>query len=108
MASRKSLASHTRLGIVPGFERLGSVLDDALEQAQSGKGKERHGGNEVPFHDQLITRISNHVGEGFNLGQAIKKIIESRRLTAPRAKHELLGAIVYISGQIVRLEERFS
>jgi hypothetical protein len=45
-------------------------------------------------------------GSGFALGQAIKKMEESQRLPNKEAAiQELLGAIVYIAGAIIYLEE---
>lgn len=83
-----------------GYEELASVLQDALDQAQSGKGRERHACDKA-FCDQSMQRIGDLVGEGYMAGQAIKKIQESGRLPADRAEQELLGAIIYCAGLIV-------
>lgn len=82
------------------FDELALVLMDAFDQAASGKGQERHGGNK-PFTEQPIFLIEQLVGPGFNAGQAIKKTQEALRMAAQgepgKARHELLGAIVYLA-----------
>ena len=53
-----------------------------------------------PFSSQLICAIPKRLGPGgecFCLGQAVKKICESRRLPPERARAELLGAINYLA-----------
>jgi hypothetical protein len=62
-----------------GYESLAAVLAAALEQAQSGKGKERHASGQA-FDQQPIMTIGDMVGPGYQLGQAIKKLHESQRL----------------------------
>lgn len=89
--------------VVPGYESLASVLFRALDQAQDGKGRERHADG-LPYEHQPILQIERMIGGGFCCGQAIKKIIESNRLPADRARAELLGAINYIAGRIIALE----
>lgn len=89
-----------RLAIVPGYESLAEVLDRALEQCQSGKGKERHANGKV-FEDQPIRTIGDDF-PGFLLGQATKKILESRAMTPDRAERDLLGAINFIAAEILR------
>jgi hypothetical protein len=49
--------------------------------------------------------ICDLVGDGFALGQAIKKIQESQRLPHEAAEKELLGAIVYVAGAVVHLRK---
>jgi hypothetical protein len=83
------------------YKELKKVLDMALSQASEGKGKERHANNE-PFEDQLIFTIEKLV-KSFQLGQAIKKIVESQRLPKERAQAELLGAINYICAHFIQL-----
>lgn len=90
----------------PGYEALLEVLLDALDQAQYGKGKERHATDDVPFHRQPICAIGRMVGPGYNLGQAMKKCQEAMRMPTDRAKAELYGAINYIAAAILLLEER--
>jgi hypothetical protein len=84
------------------YAYLKSVLDKALNQASEGKGKERHANNE-PFTEQLIFIIEKLV-KSFQLGQAIKKIVESERLPKEMAKAELLGAINYISAHYIHID----
>lgn len=90
-----------RSQVEPGYELLAAILDEALEQAQAGKGKERHSAGE-PFHEQPITQISFLLGSSdFNLGQAVKKLRESKRLPPARRRAERLGAINYIVASII-------
>jgi len=94
----------SRLQAPEGYGPLARVLDDALGQAAEGKGKERHANGE-PFINQPIMSIARGVGEGYHLGQAIKKLLESQRLPTDRAIVERLGAINYIAASILLLEE---
>lgn len=87
-----------------GYYALFSVLNDALNQAQNGKGAERHG-NGLSFTDQPALTISRAVGLGFPLGQAMKKIQECQRMDTDAAKRELLGAINYLAAAILFLDE---
>jgi hypothetical protein len=90
----------------PGYERLAGVLVRAFDQAASGKGKERHA-NDLPFDEQPMQSISDLIGTEAGMAfQAIKKIQESGRLPTREAKvRELLGAIVYVSGMVIWLED---
>lgn len=91
--------------VVPGYERLAKTLYRALEQAQSGKGKERHA-NDKPFLQQPIMEIGRMVGPGYQIGQAMKKGQEAMRLpTTERQVAELLGAINYLAAAVILLEE---
>lgn len=86
--------------IPEGYESLGLALGEAVAQAARGKGADRHAGKGEPFSDQLIMSIPRRLGPGgecFCLGQALKKICESRRLPPDRARAELLGAINYVA-----------
>lgn len=88
-----------------GYEQLESILNEALEQAAAGKGKERHA-NERAFEDQPMQLISKLLGDNHGLAfQAIKKVQESLRLPDDRAIRELLGAINYIAGMVIYLRE---
>lgn len=89
----------------PGYESLADVLQRALDQAQNGKGAERHA-NELPFHRQPMQQIAGQVGVGFLTGQAIKKTQESQVLPEGRDVAELLGAIVYLAGAVIFLESQ--
>lgn len=92
---------------VKGYEDLTRILNEALQQATSGKGKERHAGNK-PFSEQPISRISEICGKGFPIGQAIKKAEEAITLLRLKGKAagkaELLGAIVYLAAGILEIE----
>ena len=93
----------SRLPVATGYEQLSAVLDEALAQAQSGKGKERHATGQ-PFHEQPIVRIAELLGsDSGDLFQAIKKLQESTRLPVDRAIAERLGAINYIAASILVL-----
>lgn len=95
---------------VPGYEILADVLQDALDQAQSGKGKDRHAKNHEPFDEQQIMEIArrqgNISGQAF---QAHKKLYEAEGMFArgeyARARHEILGAIVYASAMVLVIDE---
>jgi hypothetical protein len=86
------------------YASLRRVLDLALAQASGGKGKERHA-NGLPFDCQPMLEIGRMVGVGFCLGQAMKKAQESSRMQPDAAKRELLGAINYLAGAYLLLEE---
>lgn len=85
------------------YHHLSNVLDEALEQASEGKGRERHA-QDLPFHEQPMQQLIDLYGMGFALGQAGKKMQESQRLPHDAARTELLGAIVYIAGAIVAMD----
>lgn len=86
------------------YQGLQHVLQLALEQASAGKGNERHA-NGKPFDKQPMMEIGRMVGHGFCLGQAIKKAQESSRMQPDAAQRELLGAINYLAGAYLLLEE---
>ena len=89
-----------------GYEALAGVLRRAFEQASAGKGKERHA-NGKPFTEQPMLSINRTLGsiDGM-LYQAAKKSAEARGLpTTERAVAELLGAINYLAGAVILLEE---
>lgn len=92
-----------------GYERLAETLNEALEQAQSGKGRERHA-NGRPFLRQPIMEIGRMVGLGYPTGQASKKIQEAvgmfSRDETDRAVNELLGAIIYSAAAILLIREQ--
>lgn len=90
---------------VSGYELLASVLHRAYDQAARGKGKDRHASDNVPFEQQPMSTINDLLGSGDGfLYQAIKKMVESRRLPPGRDVAELLGAINYIAGYVLQLE----
>ena len=86
------------------YTSLSNVLRRAYDQASSGKGQERHG-QDLPFAKQPMQLIQDLCGEGFALGQAMKKMQESQRLPHDAAIRELLGAINYIAGAIIHKEK---
>lgn len=99
-----NLRRSSRLDVVAGYESLSAVHDDALHQAQSGKGKERHSSGEA-FDEQPIVSICEDLGSSqFAIGQAVKKSRESLRLPYDRARAELLGAINYLSAAVIVLD----
>lgn len=88
------------IDIPEGYESLGFALGEAVAQASRGKGADRHAEKGERFSDQLIMSIPKRLGDGgecFCLGQALKKICESRRLAPAPARAELLGAINYLA-----------
>ena len=88
------------IDIPEGYEALGLALGQAVAQAACGKGAERHAESGEKFSDQLIMSIPKRLGPGgecFCLGQALKKLCESRRLPQDRARAERLGAINYLA-----------
>jgi len=91
----------TRLVPVIGYEPLASVLDEALAQAQAGKGKERHANGE-PYDEQKIVTLNLQIGsEHGAIFQGCKKAQESARLDAERGDAELLGAINYLAAAVI-------
>lgn len=88
------------------YTALKDILDRALAQASTGKGKERHASEGEQFTTQPICEISRRLGRGGPLFQAVKKIYESKGLPGPQAVQELLGAIVYTAAAIIIIEEQ--
>ena len=90
----------------PKYDSLYKVLLSAYNQASNGKGKERHQLNDdEPFENQKICEIARRLSIDYNLGQAVKKIYESKRLTDERDIAELYGAINYIAAAIIVKQE---
>lgn len=88
------------------YVELKRVLKEAYNQAASGKGKERHACDK-PFVNQPILEIARMVGDGYLLGQAMKKTQESQRLPTTQAKvKELLGAINYLAAAVIYHQEK--
>lgn len=90
--------------VVDGYHSLFDVLADALDQAQRGKGAQRHG-QDKPFKEQPMQKLIELHGRGFAYGQAGKKAQESERLEYEAARRELLGAIVYMAGAVINLDK---
>lgn len=101
---------HARLAAAPGYESLAAVLDEALRQAQAGKGLERHAGTGERFEDQQIVQFGEWMGAStaFAIGQACKKAIESTRFDVEpeRAIAELLGSINYLAAAVLVIRRR--
>lgn len=88
------------------YDALKAVLYRAAEQAESGKGKERHASNE-PFTQQQICQFGRWLDSiDFQVGQACKKALEAKRLPKAKAVDELLGAINYLAAAVILLEEK--
>ena len=105
----KAGATGTGVNVKPEYHSLLNVLIEALDQAQSGKGAERHNlTNDMPFERQRMQTISELIGsvDGMTY-QACKKITEGVKLpTLDRQVAELLGAIVYLAGAIIFLRKQ--
>lgn len=87
------------------YTALRKVLDDAIAQASSGKGHERHD-NGRAFEEQTICWVNRELGSAdFARGQACKKTLESARLGPEAAEKELLGAINYLAAAIIQIRE---
>lgn len=88
------------------YADLRQVLMHALEQASGGKGAQRHGQGK-PFDRQPMLEISRMLN-GSPIGcmyQAIKKTQEASRMEPDAAKREILGAINYLAGAYLLLDE---
>ena len=94
----------TRVTPKKGYEVLADIHDQALLQAQEGKGTERHVVNGRAFVDQPIVQIGLMVGAGGPAQQVIKKTQEALRLPFEKAKAELLGAINYAAAVLIVLQ----
>ena len=82
------------------------VLADASKQVFEGKGEERHG-HGLNLENQPWKLITDNVGTGFVIGQAMKKLMELKTFSSsstdealtPQAyaswRREALGVIVY-------------
>jgi len=88
---------------VKNSELLKEVLDAALQQVVTGKGMERHGGEDLL--NQPWRWIADAFGEGFLVGQAVKKAHEANNAhtwAQDRWEREMLGAISYLSLAVLR------
>lgn len=95
------------MDVLPGYDYLHEIMHRALDQAQKGKGKERHAVSGEAFTDQQICEIDRRLEKspcGFTLGQAVKKIYETPRLDYDAAIRELYGAVNNIGAAIIHLE----
>lgn len=92
--------------VKPGYDGLFGILQEALAQAQQGKGNERHNPTgAVPFEEQRMQTISSLIRSPKGMEyQVIKKITEGLDMPElDRQVKELLGAIVYLAGMIIFL-----
>jgi hypothetical protein len=91
-----------------GYECLSDALIEALERAQTSKGKDRHAPSGEIFKDQIIFWIER-LKLGFQRGQAVKKLVESVVLESRGDKEgalaECLDAVVYICAHAIVLKE---
>jgi len=91
-----------------GYQPLLEILVEALDQAQSGKGRIRHANNK-PFLEQPIMAETHNLGLGFPLGQARKKLLESfgsvNNGDPDRAIADMLGAINYTAAAILAIRK---
>lgn len=92
-----------------GYDSLRAIYAMALEQAQGGKGKERHA-NGLPFDQQPICQGGRRFGPGCLIYQAWKKAHETPALLKmgngkERAIRELLGVINYAAAAVIVLQE---
>lgn len=91
--------------VLNGYQPLANVLQDALDQAQAGKGSQRHA-NGKPFLEQPIITDGRACGLAGPAFQARKKILEALRCPdEERAVQDLLGAIVYTAAMVILKEE---
>ena len=105
----------TKIDSQPAVERhpLESGFFDVLDQVTKGKGSERHGETEggrwLTFSDQPIMTITRYVGNGYPLGQAMKKLSEVPALMKHKGRDaaykEILGAIAYAAAAALYLKE---
>lgn len=90
------------------YQPLKNILMLAYQQAALGKGKERHAGGK-PFLRQPMMEICRSHGIGFATGQADKKSQEAIGMLSrgdhDAARFELLGAINYLAGACLLIEE---
>jgi hypothetical protein len=97
------------MNIEPGYETLAQILQEALDQAQSGKGKERHATDE-PFAQQEICNGARLCGLGAMAFQVRKKILEAVRLIERNGVEagapDILGAINYAAAMLLVAREQ--
>lgn len=99
-------AAHT-LVAAPGYERLAKVLIQAHHQAAFGKGLERHA-NSLPFEKQRMLSISHLLDSPDGMAyQVTKKMTAGLAMNDfHRCTAELYGAINYLAGIVVFLEDK--
>jgi hypothetical protein len=92
----------------PDYWPLIETAVEALRQATSGKGRERHARGRDYLSQPIIVipTLLGDCGIGFLLGQAIKKAEEAVGLPHERKLAELRGAVVYLLTAILWLGRR--
>lgn len=93
----------------PPYASLQGILQMALDQASSGKGRERHS-DDKPFLDQPIMEIARILnGTGGHAYQIMKKAQEANRMVGREqynaAVAEYLGVINYAAAAILLIRE---
>lgn len=91
-----------------GYDKLVEVMSRAHDHAARGKGKERHA-NDLPFEQQRMLSIARGLKSPPDslAYQVIKKVTEGLQMSEHgRTVGELLGAINYIAGIVILLDER--
>jgi hypothetical protein len=88
-----------------GYETLGGILQSALDQAQDGKGADRHG-TEDRWEDQPSPSDAKLIGPAAPVFQCRKKALESLRLSDEAAVQELYGVINYAAMAIYGITAR--
>lgn len=99
-------AGRQKAVVKPEYLSLYRVLEQALNQAQNGKGAERHNlTGSTPFEKQRMQTVCELVGSPDGMVyQAIKKLTEGLTLpTLERQTAELLGVINYVAGIVIYL-----
>jgi len=79
---------------------LHEIYVDAVAQAETGKGFERHSKGKG-FYDQRWKSITDEAGMGFLTGQAMKKLAEATGrmddISQQEWEKEMLGAMNYMA-----------
>ena len=98
-----------RLEVVPGYEPLALVLDEALSHSQATKGVERHANGKPFLQQQIVTQpLERKSVEGL-LYQIQKKAPEAvglwQRLGVAHAEDDLLGVINYAASMLIVMRQ---
>lgn len=91
--------------VAEGYESLFGVLQEALNQAQFGKGHERYAEPGKPFHAQDACREARELGLTTPIHKAREKAEEALHLDPNQAIDELVGAINYLAAAVIVIEE---
>lgn len=91
------------------YHALFCIFMEAIDQAENGKGKERHADNK-PFHQQPICEGGRAFGIGCLNYQAWKKTKEAMKLALmkngpARYRAEILGALNYNAAALIVADE---